>query len=61
MSQEEAGEFAAAGADFVLVGDFIWADSRGAKAALLDAAQAIREAHAAMFRKNQGRTGITPE
>jgi thiamine-phosphate pyrophosphorylase len=50
-TQEEAGEFAAAGADFVLVGDFIWADSRGAKAALLDAAQAIREAHAAMSGK----------
>jgi thiamine-phosphate pyrophosphorylase len=46
-SQEEAGEFAAAGADFVLVGDFIWADPRGAKAALMDTAQAIREAHAA--------------
>ena len=29
-SREEAGEFAAAGADFVLVGDFIWADPRGA-------------------------------
>ena len=29
-------EFAAAGADFVLVGDFIWADPRGAAAALAD-------------------------
>jgi thiamine-phosphate pyrophosphorylase len=46
-SYEEAVEFAAAGADFVLVGDFIWADPRGAKVALMDAAQAIREAHAA--------------
>ena len=26
---DEAHEFAAAGADFVLVGDFIWTDSRG--------------------------------
>jgi thiamine-phosphate pyrophosphorylase len=50
-SREEAGEFAAAGADFVLVGDFIWADPRGARAALMDAAQAIREAHAAMSGK----------
>jgi thiamine-phosphate pyrophosphorylase len=50
-SREEASEFAAAGADFVLVGDFIWADPRGAKAALIDAAQAIREAHAAMSGK----------
>ena len=47
MSQEEAGEFAAAGADFVLVGDFIWADPRGAKVALMDTALAIRQAHAA--------------
>jgi thiamine-phosphate pyrophosphorylase len=47
-SREEAREFAAAGADFVLVGDFIWADPRGAAAALADAEQAIRQAHAAM-------------
>jgi thiamine-phosphate pyrophosphorylase len=43
----EASEFAAAGADFVLAGDFIWADPRGAKAALIDAGQAIRQAHQA--------------
>jgi thiamine-phosphate pyrophosphorylase len=46
-SREEAREFAAAGADFVLVGDFIWTDPRGAAAALKDAEQAIRQAHAA--------------
>lgn len=46
-SREEAHEFAAAGADFVLVGDFIWADPRGAAAALNDVEQAIRQAHAA--------------
>ena len=44
-SLDEAAEFAAAGADFVLVGDFIWADPRGAKAALVDAGQAIAQAH----------------
>ena len=44
-SLDEASEFAAAGADFVLVGEFIWADPRGAKAALADAAQAIQAAH----------------
>lgn len=44
-SLAEAGEFAAAGADFVLVGDFIWADPRGARAALVDAGQAIAQAH----------------
>jgi thiamine-phosphate pyrophosphorylase len=47
----EVGEFAAAGADFVLVGDFIWADPRGAEAALIEAEQAIRQAHAAISRK----------
>ena len=46
-SLDEATAFAAAGADFVLVGDFIWADPRGARAALIDAAQAIRQAHQA--------------
>ena len=45
-SREEACEFAAAGADFVLAGDFIWADPRGAKVALIDAAQAIADAFA---------------
>ena len=44
-SIDEAQEFAAAGADFVLVGDFIWADSRGAAAALAEVEQAIRQAY----------------
>ena len=43
-SIEEAYEFAAAGADFVLVGDFIWADARGPAAALADVERTIREA-----------------
>src|SRR5439155_6750510 len=51
ISQEEAAEFAAAGADFVLVGDFIWTDPRGAKAALTDAGQAIAQAYEAAFGK----------
>ena len=50
-SRQEIGEFAAAGADFVLVGDFIWADRRGAAAALLDAEQTIRQAQTAMSGK----------
>ncbi len=45
-SREEAREFAGAGADFVLVGDFIWNDSRGPAVALLEAEQTIRQAHA---------------
>ncbi|MGA7999747.1 MAG: thiamine phosphate synthase [Bradyrhizobium sp.] len=47
VSREEAHEFVASGADFVLVGDFVWADPRGAAAALKDVEQAIRQAHAA--------------
>src|SRR6266481_3814858 len=46
-SREETYALAAAGADFVLVGDFVWTDPRGAPAALADAAQAIRQACAA--------------
>jgi thiamine-phosphate pyrophosphorylase len=44
-SCEEAHEFAAAGADFVLVGDFVWNDSRGGAVALMDAEQAIRQGY----------------
>jgi thiamine-phosphate pyrophosphorylase len=46
-SCDEAYEFAAAGADFVLVGDFIWADPRGPAAALSDAAAAVSRGYAA--------------
>src|SRR6266481_2907270 len=56
-SPEEAREFAAAGADFVLVGDFIWADPRGAEAALLEAEQAIRQSHATISRKAKAQRG----
>jgi thiamine-phosphate pyrophosphorylase len=52
-SREEAAEFARAGADFVLVGDFIWADPRGAKAALTEIAQTILQAYEAAFGKNK--------
>jgi len=60
-SCDEAGEFARAGADFVLVGDFIWADPRGAEATLKQAERTIRQAHAAAFGNRQGRAEITPE
>jgi len=46
-SREEAYEFALAGADFVLVGDLVWADPRGAAAALADIGHAVRQAYAA--------------
>ncbi|MDA9502188.1 thiamine phosphate synthase [Bradyrhizobium sp. CCBAU 11357] len=45
-SLEEAHDFARSGADFVLVGDFIWADPRGPKAALIEVDAAIKKAHA---------------
>ena len=44
-SREEAYAFAAAGADFVLAGDLIWNDPRGAATALNEVEQAIRQAH----------------
>jgi thiamine-phosphate pyrophosphorylase len=45
-SRDEAFEFACAGADFLLVGDFIWADPRGAKAALAEIGETIKRARA---------------
>jgi thiamine-phosphate pyrophosphorylase len=56
-SLDEAREFAGAGADFVLVGDFIWADPHGAAAALMAAEQAIRQAHAATPGKARAEQG----
>ncbi|WP_426420978.1 thiamine phosphate synthase [Bradyrhizobium genosp. A] len=45
---EEAHDFAASGADFVLVGDLVWADPRGPKAALIEADAAIKKAFTAV-------------
>lgn len=47
-SFDEAHDFAASGADFVLVGDLVWADSRGPKAALIEADAAIKKAFTAV-------------
>jgi thiamine-phosphate pyrophosphorylase len=57
VSFDEATQFAAAGADFVLVGELIWDDARGAAAALMDAQQAIRQGHALSA---TSRSGMTP-
>ena len=57
---EEVGAFAAAGADFVLAGDFIWTASEGPLAALRAAMEAIHKAHAATpanAEAPQGETG----
>jgi thiamine-phosphate pyrophosphorylase len=56
-SHQEAFEFAGAGADFVLVGDFIWADPRGPAAALIEAERAIRQAHAELSEKAKAEQG----
>lgn len=40
-SLKEASLFAEAGADFILVGDFIWQDSRGARATLIETSEAV--------------------
>ncbi len=58
-SREEAFEFASAGADFILVGDFIFADQRGASTALAEVGATVREAHASAIGK--ARAGLTPE
>ncbi len=47
----EAHLFASAGADFVLVGDFIWQDSRGPQTALREAADALAQGFAASVAK----------
>lgn len=46
---DEAGAFAAAGADFVLVNEFIWGDPRGAATALMDAGNSIRQGYRTML------------
>ncbi|MGB3865815.1 MAG: thiamine phosphate synthase, partial [Xanthobacteraceae bacterium] len=44
---DEAGRFAAAGADFVLVADMIWTDQAGSATALADVAAALKDGYAA--------------
>jgi thiamine-phosphate pyrophosphorylase len=56
-SREEAYEFALAGADFVLAGDFVWADPRGAAVALTEVEQAIRQAYAETSGKAKAEQG----
>jgi thiamine-phosphate pyrophosphorylase len=56
-SREEVSEFTAAGADFVLVGDLIWADPRGPADALVDVEQTIRQACAAKSGKAKAEQG----
>ncbi len=43
QSLEEVGPLAAAGADFIMLGDCVWRDQRGPAAAIADARRAIAE------------------
>jgi thiamine-phosphate pyrophosphorylase len=54
---DEAELFAAAGADFVLVGDFIWQDARGARIALTEAGRAVARG----FEKSVAQAAVTGE
>ncbi len=56
-SLEEAEQFAAAGADFVLVGDLIWNDARSAAAALSDVEQALKRGHLALLERLKAAQG----
>jgi thiamine-phosphate pyrophosphorylase len=56
---EEAGAFTAAGADFILAGDFIWTAAIGPLASLRAATEAIAKAHAAMPAKAEAQQGLS--
>ena len=56
---DEARAFAAAGADFVLAGDLVWNDPRGAAAALTDVADAIKQGHRLLGDRTM--PGTTPD
>jgi thiamine-phosphate pyrophosphorylase len=54
---EEVAAFAGAGADFILLSDFIWTASQGPAACLRAGTEAIREAYAAMPAKAEASQG----
>lgn len=54
---DEVRAFAAAGADFILAGDFIWQAAEGPAACLRAAAEAIRQGYAAMPAKAEAPQG----
>jgi len=56
-SREEAHAFVLAGADFILVGDAVWADPRGAATLIAEIGQAMRQAHAAARGTAKARQG----
>jgi thiamine-phosphate pyrophosphorylase len=54
---DEVSAFAAAGADFILAGDFIWSGSEGPLKPLCAATEAIRKGHAATSAKAEAPQG----
>lgn len=50
-SLDEAEAFAAAGADFIMVGDVVWSDARGPQAALADVVKRVEQGYAALQQK----------
>lgn len=57
QTADEAELFAAAGADFVMVGEAIWSDARGPQAALADVVKRIGQGHAANLKKAAAKHG----
>jgi thiamine-phosphate pyrophosphorylase len=58
-SRDEARDFVAAGADFILVDDLVWSDPRGAAAALAELGAVIGEAFASAARTDRSRTEVS--
>jgi thiamine-phosphate pyrophosphorylase len=56
-SADEAELFAATGAEFIMLGNVIWADARGPQAALADVVKRIADGHAVSLRKAAARQG----
>jgi len=51
QTADEAELFASVGADFIMVGDAVWLDARGPKAALMDVVERLQQGHAANVKK----------
>ncbi|HTO60558.1 MAG TPA: thiamine phosphate synthase [Bradyrhizobium sp.] len=58
-SPDEARDFVAAGADFILVDDLVWSDPRGAAAALAELGAVIGEAFASASQADRSRTEVS--
>jgi thiamine-phosphate pyrophosphorylase len=57
QTADEAELFAAAGAEFIMVDDTVWSDTRGPQAALADVVKRLEQGHAAHLRKAAAKHG----